>query len=126
MGDPSQSLVTGNAQFRERYVFLAPADFRRSYVDVVAPAGATVTLDGADLDPTTATSLTGKTSDGTADQRFDVYRVQLPPDGQHELSATAPVGIQVVGYGRAASYQFPGGLNLNLITDPPPRPEPPR
>jgi hypothetical protein len=126
LGDPSQSLITGNAQFRERYVFLAPADYQRSYVDIVAPAGATVTLDGTALDATTATSLTGRASDGTTEQRFDVYRSLLPPEGQHELSATAPVGIQVVGYGRFTSYQYPGGLNLNLITDPPPRPDPPR
>ena len=125
LGDPSQSLVTGNAQFRERYVFLAPADYRRSYVDIVAPAGTTVSVDGAALDPTTAASLTGRASDGTSEQRFDVYRSLLPPDGQHELAATAPVGIQVVGYGRFTSYQYPGGLNLNLITDPPPRPDPP-
>jgi hypothetical protein len=126
LGDPTQSLVTGNAQFRERYVFLAPADYRRSYVDVVAPAGTTVSLDGTNLDPATATSLTGKTSDGSADQRFDIYRALLAPDGQHELSATAAVGIQVVGHGQFTSYQYPGGLNLNLITDPPPRPDPPR
>ena len=126
LGDPSQSLVTGNAQFRERYVFLAPADYRRSYVDIVAPAGTAVSVDGAALDAATATSLTGRASDGMGEQRFDVYRALLPPDGQHELTATAPVGIQVVGYGRFTSYQYPGGLNLNLISDPPPRPEPPR
>src|SRR5262245_58931234 len=28
LGDPSQSLVTGSAQFRERYVFLAPSDYQ--------------------------------------------------------------------------------------------------
>ncbi|HEX6767069.1 MAG TPA: IgGFc-binding protein [Polyangiaceae bacterium] len=126
LGDPSQSLVTGNLQFRERYVFLAPADYQKSFVDIVAPAGATVTLDGTALAPATATSLTGRAADGTTEQRFDVYRNVLPPEGQHELSATAPVGIQVVGYGRFTSYQYPGGLNLNLITDPPPRPDPPR
>ena len=126
LGDPSQSFVTGNAQFRERYVFLAPADYQRSYVDIVAPGGTTVTLDGAELAPSSAIPLTGRASDGTTEQRFDVYRALLPPDGQHELSATAPVGIQIVGYGRFTSYQYPGGLNLNLITEPPPRPEPPR
>ena len=28
------------------------------------------------------------------------------------LTATAPVGIQVIGYGSYTSYQYPGGLNL--------------
>jgi hypothetical protein len=79
-----------------------------------------------DLAPSSAIPLTGRASDGTTEQRFGVYRALLPPDGQHELAATARVGIQVVGYGRFTSYQYPGGLNLNLITEPPPRPEPPR
>ena len=35
------------------------------------------------------------------------------------ITASAPVGLQVVGYGRFTSYQYPGGLNLNLISDPP-------
>ncbi len=28
------------------------------------------------------------------------------------LTASAPVGIQVLGYGAYTSYQYPGGLNL--------------
>ena len=31
-----------------------------------------------------------------------------------------PVGLQVMGYGFATSYQYPGGLNLKGITAPPP------
>jgi len=124
MGDPSQSLTTGKAQFRERYVFLAPSDYTANFVDIVAVAGTAVTLDGTALDATTATKLAGRADDGTTELTYDVYRVQLAATraGQHELSATQPVGIQVAGYGRFTSYQYPGGLNLNLVSDPPPIP----
>jgi hypothetical protein len=122
-GDPSQSLITTFAQFREKYVFLAPSDYERNFVDVVVPDGATATLDGIALDPNTATRFAGSNADGTAERTVDVYRVPLDAGplglGAHELVASAPVGIQVVGYGRFTSYQYPGGLNLNLIAEPP-------
>jgi hypothetical protein len=128
MGDPSQSLVTGRAQYRERYVFLAPIDYTKNFVDISAPSGAVVTLDGVALNPATATTLLGRAEDGASPQTFDVYRQELAATraGQHELSATTAVGIQVVGYGRFTSYQYPGGLNLNLVSDPPPLPAVPR
>jgi len=121
MGDPSQSLTTGKSQFRERYVFLAPPDYAQNFVDIVAAAGTVVTLDGTVLDAATAAKLAGRADDGTAALTYDIYRAPLASAraGQHELSATAPVGIQVVGYGRFTSYQYPGGLNLNLVSDPP-------
>ncbi len=39
--------------------------------------------------------------------------------GAHVLEASAPVGIQIMGYGDYTSYQYPGGSNLDLITAPP-------
>jgi len=39
--------------------------------------------------------------------------------GAHKLSADMPVGLQVMGYGHATSYYYPGGLNLNFIADAP-------
>src|SRR5690606_15641557 len=38
-GDPSQSFPVAVEQYRTRYVFLAPVDYKTSYVDVVASAG---------------------------------------------------------------------------------------
>jgi hypothetical protein len=53
---------------------------------------------------------------------FGVSRVRLGPgaNGAHLLIADQPVGIQVLGYGNFTSYQYPGGLNLELIAPPPP------
>lgn len=116
-GDPAQSVATSIEQFRTKYVFLAPSDYDVSYVDIVMPTTAQVTLDGAPL----ATAVTPLSSG------FGVARVPLSlgNNGAHLLEATEPVGIQVVGYGLYTSYQYPGGLNLNVIAPPPPPPPPP-
>ncbi|MRG95272.1 IgGFc-binding protein [Polyangium spumosum] len=113
-GDPAQSLATAVEQYRLKYVFLAPNDYNESYVDIVQPLSATVTLDGQVLgaSPTPISS------------NFGITRVPLGPgkNGAHVLTATEPVGIQVMGYGSATSYQYPGGLNLGTIAPPPPPP----
>jgi len=110
-GDPAHSLVTAVEQYRKKYVFLAPADYDVNYLDVVMPMDATVTLDGAPLGVTPTELSSG----------FGVARVQLGPGngGAHLLESSAPVGIQVLGYGSFTSYQYPGGLNLETIAPPP-------
>ena len=52
---------------------------------------------------------------------FGIARVTLSPTtgGVHLLQASAPVGIQVSGYGSYTSYYYPGGLNLKTIAPPP-------
>jgi hypothetical protein len=106
-GDPAQSLMTATEQFRTKYVFLAPTDYDASFVDVVQPLSATLTLDGAPVAATPTALSSG----------FGVARVELGPEGggAHVLTASEPVGIQVVGYGTYTSYQYPGGLNLSTI-----------
>ena len=96
------------------YVFLAPSDYDVSFVDIVMPLTAQVTLDGAPL----AVAPTALSSG------YGVARVPLSlgNNGAHLLEASEPVGIQVVGYGRYTSYQYPGGLNLRAIAPPPPPP----
>lgn len=111
LGDPSQSMSVAVEQYRKKYVFLAPDDYDVNYVDVVMPLTAQVTLDGGPLG-VTPTPL------GT---EFGVARVTLGPgqDGAHVLESNEPVGIQVMGYGAYTSYQYPGGLDLELIAPPP-------
>ncbi|WP_437778721.1 IgGFc-binding protein [Sorangium sp. So ce1097] len=115
-GDPSQSHPTAVEQYRTKYVFLAPSDYDESYVDIVQPMDASITLDGAAVGvaPTPIGNGSG----------FGVARVKLGPGngGAHVLIASAPVGIQVIGYGSYTSYQYPGGLNLLTIAPPPPPP----
>jgi hypothetical protein len=110
-GDPAQSLATAVEQFRKKYVFLAPADYDANYVDVIMPVTATLTLDGVAV-PSPPKPL----SSG-----FGVTRLPLSniTGGAHVLEASLPVGIQVMGYGTYTSYQYPGGLNLREIAQPP-------
>ncbi|WP_437674712.1 IgGFc-binding protein [Sorangium sp. So ce131] len=113
-GDPSQSLATAVEQYRTKYVFLAPSDYDESYVDIVQPVDATITLDGEPVAERPTQISSG----------FGITRVPLGPGngGAHVLTASAPVGIQVIGYGAYTSYQYPGGLNLVAIAPPPPPP----
>jgi hypothetical protein len=110
-GDPAQSMATAVEQYRTRYVFLAPLDYDYSFVDVVLPKGTKLTLDGQEIfvkfEP--------------IGPLYGVSRVLLHVgnNGAHSLSASAPVGIQVIGYGAYTSYQYPGGLDLDAIAPPP-------
>ena len=108
-GDPSQSFAVTVEQYRSRYVFLAPTDYNTSYVDVVASVNTTIKLDGADV------SNQLKPISGTD---YVLGRIELGAgkDGAHVLEGSAPIGIQVIGYGNNTSYQYPGGLNLSAIS----------
>ena len=112
-GDPSQSFAVAAEQYRLKYVFLAPTDYKTSYVDVIAPAGTKLLLDGADVSSKLA-SISGT-------DWFNA-RVLLDggKDGVHSLVADKPVGIQVIGYGDYTTYMYPGGLNLGQIAPIPP------
>jgi hypothetical protein len=109
-GDPSQSFAVAVEQYRTAYIFLAPSDYDVSYVDIVGPAGANVTIDGNPVSGFTSIS-----------NGFGVARFLLGTgnDGAHQLASDKPVGIQVMGYGQYTSYQYPGGSDLVAIAPPP-------
>jgi IgGFc binding protein len=111
-GDPAMSMATAVEQWGQKYVFLAPDDYVTSYVDVIMPTAANVAVDST---PVGAPSPIGSSG-------FGVARVKLGAGaaGAHVLVADKPVGIQVMGYGAYTSYQYPGGLNLEIIAPPPP------
>ncbi len=112
-GDPSQTFSVAVEQYRKSYLFLAPDDYTASFVDVVGPAGASVTLDGAPVPASSFTPIGGG---------YGVARLALSAGkggGAHTMKADQPVGIQVIGYGANTSYQYPGGLNLGRIAPPP-------
>ena len=108
-GDPAQSFAVTVEQYRKSYVFLAPTDYKTSFVDIIAPPTAMVTLDGSDV------SSQLKAITGTM---FVGGHVSLGDgkDGVHVLDSSDPIGIQVIGYGDNTSYQYPGGLNLSAIS----------
>jgi hypothetical protein len=113
-GDPSSTMMVTPEQFRKEYTFLAPIDYEENYADVILPTGATVTLDGmpvADMGTPIGTS------------GWNALRLTLSPatGGVHTLTTDAEqgVGLQVMGFGFATSYYYPGGLNLKRISKPP-------
>jgi IgGFc binding protein len=112
IGDSSMSDVVAVEQYRTDYIFLAPDDFAFNWADVMVPTNANVMLDGV--------ALAGTKEMVTPD--WSVVRVQLMGGttmGAHKLTSDMPVGLQVMGYGHATSYYYPGGLNLTVIAMPP-------
>jgi IgGFc binding protein len=111
-GDPSLSFISATAQYRDRYIFLAPSDYAVNFADVVVPMGTTLMLDGAAVTQT-ATSIGGG---------FGVVRIPLTTGangGAHVMTGNQPFGLQVEGYGAQTSYQYPAGLDLKVIAPSP-------
>ena len=110
-GDPAMTLAVGTDQFRKSYLFHAPTNYEYSYVNIVAPTGTTVLLDGAMVAMASFTPIGGT--------GYSVARATLSNagTGNHVISATAEIGISVYGYGQYTSYWYPGGSNLTLLHD---------
>jgi len=108
-GDPSMAPAVPTAQYRSDYIFTASTTYDANFINVIAPIGTALTLDGA--------PLSGTATDVGA-SNYQVIRAQLPAAGSgvYRLHADAPVGLAVYGYGRYTSYMFPGGLDLKRIT----------
>ena len=108
-GDPAMTLAVPVEQFRNSYLFHAPTNYESNYVDVTAPMGANVILDGM---PITFTAV------GTSGYGLSrVYPLGAGPggDGSHNITGDAPFGITVYGYGQYTSYWYPGGLDLTRL-----------
>lgn len=111
-GDPSLTMEVTPEQFRKQYTFLAPNSYLENYADILLPMGATATLDGQPLVGT-------PTAIGTSGWSIVREKLGMGENGAHRLEATAKVGLQVLGFGKATSYCYPGGLDLTLISDAP-------
>jgi hypothetical protein len=109
-GDPAMSLAVPVEQYRTSYMFHAPTNYESNYVDVAAPMGAVITLDGM---PIPALTPIGGTTFGLA----RVYPLTAGPlgDGNHSIVGDQAFGITVYGYGQYTSYWYPGGLDLGRI-----------
>ena len=105
--DPAMLLAVPSAQFRSDYLFFAETGWSANYVDIIAPDGAAVDVDGATVDDFTAIGASG----------FSIAHVKLSNagDGAHSVNADKKVGISVYGVLNFGSYWYPGGLDLELI-----------
>jgi hypothetical protein len=108
-GDPSMALVVPTAQYRRSYTFTASPTYDSNFINVIAPIGVAITLDGA--------LLTADAKD-VGETDYHVLRAKLPATGTgvHRIEADEPFGLVVYGYGRYTSYMYPGGLDLDRIT----------
>jgi hypothetical protein len=111
-GDPSLSLAIPTAQFRTNYVFIASHTYYANFVNVIAPTGAVVTLDGAPVPSSEFVSIGGS--------GYSVARHILSQGDVHTISGEKAFGIVVYGYGKQTSYMYPGGLDLKAVSPPPP------
>jgi hypothetical protein len=113
LGDPSQCPAIPIAQYRSTYTFLAPLSYAQNWIDLVAPTGATITLDGIDL-PLSDFHQVGS-------QPFSIAHEQLLNGKEgHSVTGNATFGLYVYGYGSRTSYMYPGGLDLRVQVIPPP------
>lgn len=109
LGDPAMALAVPVTQYRSEYLFHAPTNYTENYVNVVAPSGTVVDLDGVMLTDFEPIGASG----------YDLLRVRLAdlPGGNHSITGDGPFGISVYGYAPATSYWYPGGLNLEAILE---------
>ena len=112
-GDPSESAGIPIQEYRSSYTFLAPPTYAENWIDVIAPAGATVTLDGTNI-PASAFTAVGSQAFSVASQKL------AGATGGHASHGSAPFGLVGYGYGSRTSYMYPGGLDLRVVIVPPP------
>ena len=106
IGDPAFMLAIPVEQYRTDFVILVPEEYELNYINVVAPTGATVEVDGETVDPSEF-ELVGS---GT----YSVYRTMVQP-GTHAITSSEPSGVIVYGYDQYVSYAYTGGLDLAEI-----------
>ncbi len=92
-------------QYRNDYIFYVPETYEYQYVNVLAPLGTNLTMDG---NPVTSPL---SSIDGT----FGKVIVNIAQPGNHRISGDQPFGIIGYGYAWATSYSYAGGLNLARI-----------
>jgi hypothetical protein len=107
LGDPSMSLAVATAQFRTSYLFHAPTNYTTNFVDVTAPTGTVVTLDGA--------SVVGFSPIGGTGYSVAHTVLSNAGTGNHTIAAPVAFGISVYGYGQYTSYWYPGGSDLTKL-----------
>lgn len=110
VADPAMVLEVPTDQYRSNYNFLIPNTYQQNYINVTAPRGAMITLDG--------NMLMGTTMNVGAN--LVMYTINVAP-GQHTIRSMTDVerfGLKIYGVASFTSYAFPGGLDLAPISPP--------
>jgi hypothetical protein len=111
-GDPSMSMAVPTTQFLDSYGFVAPPNWIQTWVNVIAPTGASVTVTDFPSNQTV--------SSGTAIGGSGYYLAWVEVcdggltgcTGYHTASSSSPFGLQVYSYGSYTSLMYSAGLSL--------------
>ena len=103
IGDPAFLLAVPSTRYLDDYTFVVPDTYKHDFINVAAPIGASVSLDGKPI----AADAFSKFGDG----QWRVARLAVS-DGVHRLTGTQKVGLTVYGWDSYVSYGYPGGLRL--------------
>jgi len=99
IGDPAMINGVSVDQYLAEYVFLVPSKYKDNFVNVIAPTGSKVQIDGAVVPVAQwATFATG----------WQVARLAVNL-GVHTLKSDQKVGLIVYGWADYVSYGYPGG-----------------
>lgn len=138
-GDPSLLIIPPMEQYRGDYVFLTPDKYSFDFIDIAAPAGAAVLLDGTPLADVGCISAPadGLTPEerGAPDCPLVVYRCQLSfpvvdptkaapdniqpgiqNDGVHRVQGDSNVMVLVYGFDNYVSYAYAAGTRLEALS----------
>ncbi|HZV13577.1 MAG TPA: hypothetical protein VFA55_10210, partial [Candidatus Kapabacteria bacterium] len=107
--DPTLMIIPPTQQFLNDYIFANSVDiaFTSNYVNVVIPdtAASSLVLDGSPV----ATSFTQIPGSGFS-------YAQIPTSqGSHHITASAPFGLYMYGFGPADAYANTGGASFKVL-----------
>jgi hypothetical protein len=105
VGDPAMVLAIPVEQYQKDYVFLVPDAYAVDYINITAPPGAQVLLDGKKIEAEDWAPLTNQ---------WSVARLAIS-DGVHQIAASQPVGVTVYGYDSDVSYGYMAGTSLATL-----------
>ena len=104
-GDPAMILLPATEQWRTDYMFLVPQNYNGgNFLTLVAPEGATVTLDG--------NVVAAGTIFGNGDFHASIIQVNA---GVHIIQSAHPVSVMVHGYDSYVSYGYSAGMNVQNL-----------
>ena len=107
-GDPSMLDMPPVDQLQFNYIFLAPNTYAFDFINVIAPVGTVLTMDGNPvLDVCAPVGMIDTVN-------YCCLRKQVS-DGVHTIAGTNRFGLSVSGFDNFASYAYIGGVGLQPI-----------
>lgn len=107
-GDPAMMLIPSSEQFRKDYVFLTPGSYKSNYATIALKTG-------------TAAKINEKSVADLTEIPGSIYSYSIVDLGsefsRHTLVCDEPCGLFVYGWEADVSYAYPGGLNLEKLSN---------